>query len=400
MQINEVLTFLQDNGVKISRVNHTYKIPNNLELMIDTPNGMVRINSVVVKEDFFIKITLAKAGDIEVAARHRLIDQQGKARMAIVLQPGDIVKTKTGTDEIIAVSDLGEIAKFYDFGIESSDMIYADTNGLLHHNTFTVEKALADAGRSEGNGYTMVKGSGSALGLYRLLYNNRGPNDIILIDDADGLFSDQDQRNLFKAATDTKKVRTLSWIKASPGVYDPNSAKGKIIEQAKEMLRRTGMNQPIWSEDEDEDELAMDDEEDNLEGSDKEKEAWRSVKDPEDKVPNRFQFEGKIMAISNLPLNKLDQDGALRTRGMAIALDPTRDELIAYLGKLIKKLKPDSDVVLTDQDRDNVFDMIKNSTRASGLSIRTLVRAMEIYATMKDEGEPEDMIRRMVTRYA
>lgn len=207
--------------------------------------------------------------------------------------------------------------------------------------TQTVERALSSAGLSDGDGYFKIAGSASAPGIYTALYHNR--HSIVLFDDADGALSDVDARNLIKAATDTKKSRKLSWGKKSSFIFNPDSD-----------------------------------------------DAGKHFNDP-DMAPSEFLFYGRIIFISNLPLNKLDPDGSLRTRAFIINIDPTRDEMLDHLEFLLDKIKLNPGLTLTMDERKKVLDVIKKDTRKDGLSIRKLVRALNLAAS--GEGNWETLVK-------
>ncbi len=75
--------------------------------------------------------------------------------------------------------------------------------------TFNVEQTLQKAGLQDGEGYFLNTTSDSAAGMYKTMYQNRRPKDIILFDDADSIFKDQEGRNILKTATDTKPKRKM-----------------------------------------------------------------------------------------------------------------------------------------------------------------------------------------------
>jgi hypothetical protein len=189
--------------------------------------------------------------------------------------------------------------------------------------TQTVEDTLSAAGLSDGHGYYKNTGTASAAGMYRLLYKHR--ENIILFDDSDGALNDQDGRNLIKAATDTKKVRKLAWNKAT----EMTDEEGKTI-------------------------------------------------------PKDFEFEGRIIFISNLGINKLDPDGALRTRAFVIAVDPTPEEMIDFMEKIVDKIELEDGLSLTKKQRREVLDVIRNSKRRNQATLRTLVRGLNLAASGAD----------------
>jgi hypothetical protein len=210
--------------------------------------------------------------------------------------------------------------------------------------THTVEKVLADLGKKDGDGYFKNTGSASAIGIYKLLYRYR--NDIILFDDSDGALADQDSRNIFKAATDTKKNRKLVWNKDSKNMVHPDD----------------------MPEDDEDDDSGM--------------------------IPKFFEFTGRIIFISNLQINKLDPDGALRTRALMVAINPTDEELIDQMESIVNSIELEEGLTLSKEERSKVMDEIKKSK--SDVSLRKLVRGLNIRAAL---GEGDDW-QRLVKLYA
>jgi hypothetical protein len=85
--------------------------------------------------------------------------------------------------------------------------------------TRVVRERLMKAMLLEGFQYRIVKGHGSALGLYSLLYECR--NQILILDDADALFQDPRSVNLLKAALDSDtQARKISWQSQSAAQMD------------------------------------------------------------------------------------------------------------------------------------------------------------------------------------
>jgi hypothetical protein len=390
--IQSIVQILKDYEFEVPEYNKYYPLPDHINLTAFTPSkSLAKVTGLVKKQDFLYTINFADGSVLKIASRHNLIDgSTDKTKLAHLFKPGDLVKNINGSKLVASTEIAGYADDFYDLSINTDEMLFVDSSGFIHHNTFTVEKILAQNGRSDGAGYTMIKGSGSALGLYKILYYNSGENNIVFIDDADGLLADQDQRNLLKAATDTKAVRKLSWLKASPGIYNPNSSKGRAIEAAKQELAMLGGKVPDKAKKTNFTEEGDEEGDEDAEGFDLDKAA--------EMVPNKFEFKAKVIIISNLPMNKLDPDGALRTRGIAIALDPNREELISYMVKLAKVIDVGAGEKPTDEDREIVMDAIMNTKRPSGLSIRSLVRGLDMAISMR--GESPEIIKKMISRYA
>lgn len=70
-----------------------------------------------------------------------------------------------------------------------------------------------------------IKGTSSAIGLYKFLYEHRA-HKVIVIDDSDAIYSTPEAAEILKAAMDSKKTRMVSWQKQSTNLNSigvPNS---------------------------------------------------------------------------------------------------------------------------------------------------------------------------------
>lgn len=91
--------------------------------------------------------------------------------------------------------------------------------------SYNLEKKLKDNEHRLGT-VTTIKGSISAIGLFMTLFEHSNEDDVILLDDIDSIFGDEEALNLLKGALDTNGVRRISWIKDSRFLADndiPNS---------------------------------------------------------------------------------------------------------------------------------------------------------------------------------
>ena len=239
------------------------------------------------------------------------------------------------------LKDLESVTKLLLSGAAYS-MFVAGKGGV--GKTYTLEKVLHAAGKTDGDGYFKVSGSASPIGMYKALYQNK--NGIVLFDDCDSALDQQEARNLLKAATDTKRERKLNWMKkGGKEFYDPNNEDG-----------------------------------DEGEGDD-------------ERFPTHFIFTGKVIFISNLPMNKLDPDGALRTRSFIVNVDPTDMELVEYMAKLAPSIQLEDGLTLSLKERKEVSDLIKSMVgKRQGLSLRNLVRGLNIRASGISDWE--NIIRR------
>lgn len=193
--------------------------------------------------------------------------------------------------------------------------------------TFNVEQVLSELGLKDGAGYFKNAGSISAAGLYRMLFQHR--NGLILFDDSDSVFGDQEARNILKAATDTKKVRKIAWSKRSSDIVHADDYTDEM-------------------------------EDDGL-------------------FPSFFEFTGKILFISNLKMDKLDPDGALRTRGILIDISPTDEEVYNLMEKLVGKFSIAEGLELSMAERREVVQLLRDNPRKEP-NFRILDRALNMRA--------------------
>ena len=74
----------------------------------------------------------------------------------------------------------------------------------------TIETAVR-AYDPDGMNTIIAKGYIKATGLYLLLHEYRHEGNVIVLDDADSIFRDEDALNILKGALDTTKERVISW---------------------------------------------------------------------------------------------------------------------------------------------------------------------------------------------
>lgn len=323
----------------------------DLKINIETKDGFKPVKSFVVKTGRTTTVLFDSGAEIECSSEHIFMSPEGKV-FARDLQVGTEIETGLSTTKVSSVVTSDE-AEFYDMEVDSAEHTYLTANGINHHNTGktqTVEDELHAAGKTDGEGFYKVTGSASTAGIYRILFQHR--KEILLFDDSDGALADQDSRNLFKAASDTKRIRKISWQKGGKTYVDPDDYD--------------------WENEGDQDEL-----------------------------PRSFEFTGKIIFISNLALNKLDPDGALRTRGFVINIDPFDYELIEFMKKIAPKMPLEVDYNLSDKDREEVVDILaKRTTQTSKLiNIRMLVRGLNVRAGVEKSGGSSDEWKKFVQRF-
>jgi hypothetical protein len=207
--------------------------------------------------------------------------------------------------------------------------------------TYSVERAMHDEGLDEGEDWIKVSGAVSTIMMYKNLYTYR--DKTLVFDDADAVFSNEDGRNILKAALDTKKIRKISYMKKVGMLYDPADFR------------------------------------DNPEGEFNALESGL--------IPNQFEFSGRVIFISNLPKDKADPDGAIRSRSILIDVNPDDATLMERMRLLLPHLEPKE---LPLAEKEEIYEFMK---QARDISMRTFVKA----AGFKLAGIPN--WKRMASRY-
>jgi hypothetical protein len=142
-------------------------------------------------------------------------------------------------------------------------------------------------------------------------------NGLIIFDDCDSAFQDQIARNLLKASLDSVEKRIIS---------------------------------------------------------------WNSSKLPDEYEPT-FEFKGRILFVSNIPVNRFDP--TLISRSMIIDLQMSREEIVDHIEKIAPKIRiylnKDTELKPDKAEIKDVVAFIKeNKDGISDLNIRTYIKVMKI----------------------
>jgi hypothetical protein len=80
--------------------------------------------------------------------------------------------------------------------------------------SYTVETALMNYDPM-GDKTSITKGIVTPVGLYKALWDHRHPGQVLVLDDADNIFFNENALNLLKAVCDTKRQRPVSYLSES-----------------------------------------------------------------------------------------------------------------------------------------------------------------------------------------
>lgn len=250
-------------------------------------------------------------------------DVQARTKPTVKREDAEILSDLKERFDILGVLTKGAIGR----NVRSVTVTGAPGVG----KTYTVERILEQYKEKQNTQFEIVRGALSAVNLYKLAYRNRKAGNIIVLDDADSIFNDEDALNILKVLCDSSEVRKVSWMKESNAL------------------------------------LA-------------------------DDVPQSFEFNGAMIFISNLDFQRFVDEGknkysahfeAIMSRSLYLDLRlHSRDELgvwiehVATAGNIFRREG------LTDAQGKAVLSFLKvNRDNLRELSLRTLIKAAQLVKT-------------------
>lgn len=192
-----------------------------------------------------------------------------------------------------------------------------------------------------------IKGSMSAPGLYKTLYKARN-GGLVLIDDCDSIFGNEDCLNYLKAVLDTSDVRTVSCEKEARYVYDVTTVEDILENMEKE---------------EDGEEVESDE-------SFQKRIDDKRFKLTVGRAPNRFDFDGRVIFITNKDLLKLANAGTaisehiapIVSRSLYLDLDMDSDrQKIIWVDYIFNTFMWDKQCGLDREQADELFAFIREN---------------------------------------
>lgn len=211
---------------------------------------------------------------------------------------------------------------------ECRAMIVSGPPGL--GKSFTVERVLK--GMDEGS-YSLLKGYVKTTGLIRKLYEHRHPGHLVVFDDCDMIFRDENSLNLLKAVCDTCEDRTVTYM------------------TEKDMVSETDA----------------------------------------DIIPKTFSFEGSVIFLTNMDFDAMIAKGHMLSEHLAALvsrshyIDLTMKSKRDFVIRIQQVLKEGMlDKILPDQEhQDEVYSWIcDNQTRVRELSLRFAIKLAGIRKSM------------------
>ena len=175
--------------------------------------------------------------------------------------------------------------------------------------------------------FEVIKGASSAIGLYKVLFENADRNSVLVLDDCDTVLYDETSLNLLKAALDSSKKRTLNW--------NTDSA----------LLRREG-------------------------------------------IPDSFEFKGSVIFITNLKFDKVrgkikDHLDAIMSRChyLDLTMDTTREKVLRCK-QIVKDGMLNEYQFTKDEEAELMSFMIDNKDKMREISLRMVTKLADLKKSM------------------
>jgi Cdc6-like AAA superfamily ATPase len=210
-------------------------------------------------------------------------------------------------------SNLESLTKMVGRGIQPS-LVITGMAGV--GKTHLVKETLKQMGLRESYDFEHFKGKATAAGLFITLYQNS--DKIVVLDDCDSVFKDDDAVNILKAALDSYDTRRISYISTKP--------------------LKDEFGEPI---------------------------------------PAHFEFTGKIIFISNIHQSKLDE--AIRSRSFVADITMNTGQMFTRMEQLMQSMEPRIPLAAKQQALDIMKDL---DAKFGGVDInlRSFIKAARICA--------------------
>jgi len=209
--------------------------------------------------------------------------------------------------------NLVKLTKMVGKGLQPSLVV---TGGAGLGKTYLIKQTLNEMGFEETNQFVHYKGRATAAGLFVTLYENS--NKIIVLDDCDNVFKDDDAISLLKAALDSYDTRRISYLSTKP------------------------------------------------------------LKDEYgDPVPRHFEFTGRIIFISNLSQSTLDE--AVKSRSFVSDITMTQDQMFQRIDQLQDQMETKIPGPVKEKALQIMKDLAKKYDGVE-INLRSFIKASRICA--------------------
>lgn len=251
-----------------------------------------------------------------VSASGRVVRVAGAAAGVSIEAPSSkmsFLSVVESRDPEVMFSNLESLTKMVGRGIQPS-LVITGMAGV--GKTHLVKETLKQMGLRESYDFEHFKGKATAAGLFITLYQNS--DKIVVLDDCDSVFKDDDAVNILKAALDSYDTRKISYISTKP--------------------LKDEFGEPI---------------------------------------PAHFEFTGKIIFISNIHQSKLDE--AIRSRSFVSDISMNTGQMFTRMEQLMHSMEPRIPLAAKQQALDIMKELDAKFGRVD-INLRSFIKAARICA--------------------
>ena len=216
-------------------------------------------------------------------------------------------------DPQVMFNNLERLTKMVGRGIQPS-LVITGMAGV--GKTHLVKETLKQMGLRESYEFEHFKGKATAAGLFITLYQNS--DKIVVLDDCDSVFKDDDAVNILKAALDSYDTRKISYISTKP--------------------LKDEFGEPI---------------------------------------PSHFEFTGKIIFISNIHQSKLDE--AIRSRSFVADISMNTGQMFQRMEQLMASMEPRIPLAAKQQALE-IMQSLDAQYGGVDINLRSFIKAARICA--------------------
>ncbi len=197
--------------------------------------------------------------------------------------------------------------------------------------SYTVIKELA--------GENSVTFKGTITGpsaLYKVLFMNNDPDRIIIFDDLDTLFDNDKSANILKGALDSSAVTEISYLSknnVNPLFFDVLVGNKQLTPDVLQELEAMKINTSIFDADHGQTSKMLN----------KLKARALNADNPNAILPNKFDFKGRVIFISNRYLQ--DFPSSLISRSAVIEVSLTLEQIVSRIEKVLPNFELDGQKV-------------------------------------------------------
>ena len=237
----------------------------------------------------------------------------GVAPASVAPAKASFVTVLEDRDPEVMFSNLSALTRMVGRGVQPS-LVVTGMAGM--GKTHIVKNTLIEMGLKESTDFVHFKGRATAAGLFITLYQNS--NSIIILDDCDSVFRDENAVNILKGALDSYDTRKISYITSKP------------------------------------------------------------LKDEfGDALPMHFEFTGKIIFISNISQANLDE--AIKSRSFVADISMTTDQLFTRMEQLMSKMETKIPMAAKEQAFAIMKDL-HSKYEGVAVNLRSFIKAARICA--------------------